>query len=462
MPTSSRPSTSAPPVLTLDFTEALASALGKGKGFDDLALERLSARLPEVAAAARREHEGGGLAFLDLPGDEAALAGVEAWAARLPKVRDVVVVGIGGSALGARLLDQLRPFPRREPELTVVDTVDPSSVEALTAHLDPARTLLVGVSKSGETMETAAVFCVLERWLTQALRGEAGERIVVVCGEGPNAFRAHAEARGYPTFSLPARVGGRYSALSVVGLVPAAACGVDVRAVLEGAARAAAGAFVGALAGNPALALAAFHHLAHEAGRNVPVLFSYGERFAPLGPWWVQLVAESLGKTKPHGPLGPTPVAAVGPADQHSLLQLLLEGPDDKWVVFLDAEDAVGRGPVVPPAADALAPVGGVPLGTLLAAEREATAFALARSGRPALGLSVPSATPGAIGALVVTWETAVAYMGRLLGIDPFDQPAVQLGKLATRARLKGEPAALANEMDARRGRPRRTSARRP
>jgi glucose-6-phosphate isomerase len=453
------PKREATPLVELDFTDALASGLGKGLGFPDESLEGLAERLVELTAGARRDLEAGRLDLLGLPTRRDHVEAVTAWNERRPRAKDVIVVGIGGSALGARLLGGLGPEPHGEPVLHVIDTVDPEAVEGLLQALSPSSSIVVGISKSGTTVETVAVLRLVEDWMHGALGPMAAARIAIVCGEEANPLRTHAAERGYACFAIPAGVGGRYSVLTPAGLLPAAAVGVDLKPLLAGAATGVERALQGSLAANPALALAGLQHLAWESGRRAWVLWSYGERLRPLGPWWVQLVGESLGKLSSAGPVGPTPLAATGPADQHSLLQLLLEGPDDKWTVLVEPGGVEGTGRVVPEDADRLAPVGGTPLGTLLMAECEATAYALARAGRPFARLRLPEVGPQSLGALIVTLEMATVYSGRLLEVNPFDQPAVALGKRALKARLRGDPAALAKEMEARAKRPKRTSA---
>ena len=401
------------------------------------------ARLAPLAAWAADEEAAGRLDFLRIVEDAGVAEAVHGWAASAPAATDVLIAGIGGSALTARIVEALRPSRAVGPTLHVLDTVDPAPVQELLGTLDPASCLLVGISKSGGTLETTAIFSVFEAWMQEALTEAAAERIVVICGEEANAFRTYAEARGYPTFAVPTGVGGRYSGLTPVGLLPAALVGVDPQALLLGAREARVACLTPDPAANPALALAELHVAAQEAGRHATVLFPYGERLAPLGPWWAQLVGESLGKPGPEGPLGVTPVAARGPADQHSLLQLLIEGPDDKFTVFVDAasQDA---GPVVPAG---LGDGVGHALGTILAAEREATTYALETSGRAWARVRLLEADARAVGAFLVTYEMAVVYWGRLIGVDPFGQPGVQLGKTAGLARLSGEPADLADEV---------------
>jgi len=386
-------------------------------------------------------------AFLDLPLDGSAAEAALAWAEAAPEARDLVVVGMGGSALPARVVAALRPVGVDTPRLHVVDTVDPLAVGRLLRRLDPASTLVIAASKSGTTLETTAVFPVFEAWLRAALDDEVAARIAIVCGSHENPLRARAEARGYALFDVPPAVGGRFSALTAVGLLPAAVLGVDPRALLAGA-KAARARCLGRAADNPALALAEAHAAAEAAGRGVAVLLPYGEALRPLGPWWAQLVGESLGKPAATGPVGVTPVAASGPADQHSLLQLLVEGPDDKLTVFVDA-GGVMETPRVPADAADLCFAAGRDLGAILRAEREATAYALAASGRPSIRVHLAAADAASVGAFLLTYEAAVVLWAERLGVNPFGQPGVTLGKDAARAALTGEPADLAARMQA-------------
>jgi glucose-6-phosphate isomerase len=441
--------------LRVDITCALDRTLGAGRGIELAALESLGGALDALPAWAAGERAAGRLAFLDVAFDQGPADAVSAWCEQRPAADDVVVAGIGGSALGARVFDALRRPWGAGPRLHVLDTVDPDLVEALLGRIEPSATLLLGVSRSGATLETNATFRIFEDHLVTELGTDAAAgRIAVVSGAEPNALGAHAARRGYGVFTIPPGVGGRYSALTPAGLLAAACAGVSPHELLAGAAAAGARCLEPRLADNPALALAAVHRAAEVAGRAVAVLMPYGERLRPLGPWWAQLVGESLGKGAADGPEGVTPVAAVGPADQHSLLQLLVEGPDDKLVVFVDAPGSAG--PVVP-AGDG--PAAGRALGAILAAEREGTQYALAETGRPSVRVELAASDAASVGAFLLTYEMAVVYWARLLGVDPFGQPGVELGKRAARARLTGDPAPLARRMDDLRDRPPTVSA---
>jgi glucose-6-phosphate isomerase len=238
---------------------------------------------------------------------------------------------------------------------------------------------------------------------------------------------------------VPENVGGRFSVLSPVGLLPAAVCGVDPRALLAGAAHMDERCRSDVLGENPAGIFATCLHAADtEAGRPIHVMMPYADRLRPVGMWFQQLWAESLGKARSLSgearPVGPTPLAALGATDQHSLLQLLMEGPHDKVVVFVAVED-VGVDVPIParhPGIPALAYLGGHSLGDLLDVERAATAEALRREGRPNATLVLPRIDAHALGQLIMLLQIATVYAGALYDVDPLDQPGVELGKRLT------------------------------
>ncbi len=414
------------PHVDVDGTHALPDAGSRA------ACEDARAALDALPDAWRREAErglDGDLAFL-VPGGGTGVAGeIEAYAAASPPRATLLVVGIGGSALSARCFAALRDRFERSRDLVVLDTADPDAVAHLVATRDPHAIRLLGVSKSGATLESTAVFGVLEAWLRDVL-GESGARdaIAVVAGDGSNPLRALAMSRGYRCFDLAARIGGRFSGLTAVGMLPAAFCDVDPRA-LEAGARFGRDLVLRPAAVNPALELAALQHAAWLVGRRVHVLMPYGERLAPLGPWWAQLLGESLGKIGRNGPVGPVALAARGPADQHSLLQRLLDGPDDSVVVTIDAPP--GERP-----ADAAAARAHRALAPIQDACLHATQAALRSCQRPVLRIRLGKADPFHVAALFVVAEAATVAWARLLGVDPQGQPGVQRIKDAAAERL--------------------------
>ncbi len=390
----------------------------------------------------------GRLGFLDLPdGVDIAhevTARVSEWVAG---VDDVLVLGIGGSALGAVVLrDALGgvrwndsvALRRGRPRLHVADNPDPDSVRSLLADLDPARTAVNVVSKSGSTAETMALHLVVRAWMEEGLAGgghaavaeAVARRLLITTDPERGSLRPMAEREGIATLPIPPDVGGRFSVLSAVGLVPAAVVGADLPALLAGAAQMRDACLVDDLRRNPAGLFATLLHALHtDQGRPIHVMMPYADRLRPLAFWFQQLWAESLGKDG----RGPTPLPALGAVDQHAQVQLFMEGPHDKVVVFLTApfagEVTVAAGSDAP---EALRYLDGRGLGELLDAERRATTEALRRGGRPSATLELSAVDERTLGSVLMLLEVATVLAGALYGVDPLDQPGVEQGKLYT------------------------------
>ncbi|HET9947284.1 MAG TPA: glucose-6-phosphate isomerase [Longimicrobiales bacterium] len=434
----------------LDYTNLLAPAVQGGidpadvKGRLAKAFEAAHARVEAMQAE-------GVLGFLDLPHAVETVERVSELADGFGQwFEDVVVLGIGGSGLGAKAIQDalLGPFwnawtPERRdhfPRLHVVDNPDPHTMSGLLESIDPGRTLFNVVSKSGATAETMAQYLVV-RGRVESVVGEERARGHFLFTTDPEegALRRIGEAEDIPMLPIPPNVGGRFSVLSPVGLLPAAVCGVDVRALLAGAAAMEERCRVPRLAANPAATLAVLLHEADVGlGRPIHVLMPYSDRLRSLGAWFQQLWAESLGKARTlEGdvrPAGPTPVASIGATDQHSFLQLLMEGPHDKVVVFVEVADH-DTDPEIPsrhPEIPEISYLGGHTLGELLNTERRATAEALRRAGRPNATVRVPRVDAASLGALFMLLEVATVYAGALYGVNPLDQPGVELGKRLT------------------------------
>jgi glucose-6-phosphate isomerase len=253
-----------------------------------------------------------------------------------------------------------------------------------------------------------------------------------------------------PTLDVPADVGGRFSVLSPVGLLPAALVGIDVDGLLSGARRALERSETDDLLQNPPALYAALHWLADTSlAARVHVLMPYTDRLREFAEWYRQLWAESLGKRVDRGGkvvhLGPTPVAAVGATDQHSQVQLFMEGPFDKVITFITVEDFGVDVPIPNPPDPSealpsdLAYLPGHTLGELLRAEYQATSAALAQMGRMTCTLRFPDLSADTLGEAIMFFQLATGYAGAWYGIDPFDQPGVELGKRLTYAAM-GRP----------------------
>jgi len=369
--------------------------------------------------------EESGAEDVEVPGNVARLprrtdgARIGEAGARLAEEFDAFVnIGIGGSALGgATLVDALAP----DASAYFVDNVDPEYLALLLDYLNLGETVFSVVSKSGGTAETIANYLVVRDALEDA-GYEPSEHLVVTTG----ADSALADVETRVTFDF-ADVPGRYSALSVVGLLPAAFAGVDVTGVLSGGARTEPTEDEGVL-DNAGRALGATSYLLGKRFVGSSVMMPYAERLETFAEWYAQIWAESLGKEGG----GQTPVRAVGATDQHSLLQLLVDGPRDKLITFVDPGDTE-RDFVVEGHEGYL---DGVALEELRDAEMDATQASLVRNDVPNVRVELDGVTPDEMGELLYTYEVATVVAGRLAGVNPFSQPGVEWGKRAARGAL--------------------------
>ena len=364
---------------------------------------------------------------------------------------DIILMGIGGSALGASTIHEaLRPAsPWKGKRLHVLDHLDPDRCEVTLEEGFARGAHFLIISKSGDTTETMALASMLDRLARPAVGALYGrERVTVVTNEVA-ADRSNVDtvvrrwARNIEAviIDMPVLLGGRFSVLSAVGLLPAALLGHDAQALLEGG-RAMAEELSQLNVtdsdpiGNAALEFASvIVGLDLERNIGTQVVLPYAQKLGRLGSWFVQLWAESLGKAaldgrKAAGPAGP--IAGVGPTDQHSFAQLLLEGRRDKVVIFLDALGTQTSATLEPHRAfgDALEPMRGRTLGQILSLECFATELALSGEGRPSAALRFHHGVDArSLGALFVFFETVTYLAGAMYGIEPYDQPGVQLIK---------------------------------
>jgi len=398
---------------------------------------------------------GGSVGFVDLPSDKSLLAQVEKFSsAARGQYDDVVILGIGGSALGPiALRTALRPSGWNMlddkarggyPRLHVLDNVDPETIDALLGRLRLERTLFIVTSKSGGTAETMSQFLIVhDRIARENL--DVAKQLVFVTDPKQGALRPLAERLKVPALDIPANIGGRFSVLSAVGTLPAALIGIDVKSLLLGAAEMAKRCESPDLTKNPAGVYAMLQWLADtRLTKKIVVFMPYSDPLRDFAAWFVQLWAESLGKRRPDGTsVGSTPLAALGATDQHAQVQLFMEGPADKTVTFVAVEKRATD--VTIPAAfrdvTELGYLGGHSLGELIDIEQRATAGALAKRGRPNMTIHLDRVDASHVGQLMMLLELATAYAGQLYGIDAFNQPGVELGKQFAYA-LLGRPGA--------------------
>ena len=438
--------------IRIDYSNMIGGAAG---GIPAEEWMSSAAAFENAHAGFTRLREGGKVGFADVVGDAALLEQVESYAASVTgRYSDVVILGIGGSALGpVALRTALSPsgwnllsddarggFPR----LHALDNVDPVTIAALLGRLALAKTLFIVTSKSGGTAETMSQFLIVHERL-----GNAGltiaDHVVFITDPAQGALRPLAATLGVTALDIPPSVGGRFSVLTAVGTLPAALLGIDIRSLLEGAADMARRCDVARASENPAGVYATLQWLADTRhGKRINVFMPYSDPLRDMAAWFVQLWAESLGKHTADGEsVGQTPLPALGATDQHSQVQLFMEGPEDKTVTFVSVSDR-GMDVRIPHAfADVkeLGYLGGHTLGELIDVEQRATAGALAKRGRPNLTINLDRVDEWHVGGLIMLLELATAYAGQLYGVDAFDQPGVELGKQFAYA-LLGRPGA--------------------
>lgn len=405
-------------------------------------LDAITPRLEGVLESIRVRRANGELAFHELPYDEAGASECRRLADEIAGEFDnLIVLGIGGSALGTKaVLDGVPPSVRkRRMHVHVADNVDPTSFAALLDSVDLERTCFNVISKSGGTSETLAQYLVVRERLMAAVGDRWTRHIVMTTDPEKGPLRALANSLGMRSLVVPSGVGGRFSVLSAVGLFPLAAAGMDIDALLAGARHADTLCAQEAPRENPAAMHAGLLYLAMQEKRcNIHVLMPYSDGLLRFAEWYGQLWAESLGKARAlDGSIveaGQTPVRALGATDQHSQVQLYVEGSRDKVVTFIRV--ATHEHDIAIPGRDGdaeeLAFLSGHTLGTLLNMEQQATELALADAGRLTSLITIERADEAALGQMFHFFEVQTVITGGLLGVDPLDQPGVEAGKRLT------------------------------
>jgi len=381
----------------------------------------------ELLSLLRREGLGADmLGWLDLPSiPKQELERITDEAKRIQDENDrLVVAGIGGSYLGAKAAIEALPIEVRFPVVFVGTNLSPEYHERVLSSLEGKRFALCVISKSGATLEPAIAFRIFrEKLFSRFDRQNVRKRIVAITDPESGVLRKIAEREGYRSFPIPRDVGGRFSVLSAVGLFPCAAAGIPVREMIEGA-RAAMGAFTRNDAGNEAVRYAVTRHLLHRRATRIEVLSTFHPELAFFCEWWKQLAGESEGKEG----TGLFPASTVMTTDLHSLGQYLQEGQRSILETFLVASEP-RRDLAIPGETDDLDGLNYLAGRKLSAANRsafEGTREAHAAGGIPVLAIEVPSITADSLGALFVFFEIAISISGRLLGVNPFDQPGVE------------------------------------
>lgn len=433
--------------IRLDINNALQSVVGQ-HGIDPSHLDAMA----DAAKAAILDIERNRtqLGWPVLPQQD--VSAILDMAAKVKHVENFVVLGIGGSALGNIAVQSALNHPfyndlprskRLAPKLYVIDNSDPDLNAGLIETLDPATTVYNVVSKSGTTAETMASFLTVRDHLAKTLGADALKSHIILTTDPSSGFlRQIGQREGWPMLDLPPTVGGRFSVLSTVGLLSAAVTGIDIKALLAGAAYGYQIASNPDVMRNPAAVAAMVNLACANQGQNMVVMMPYAHRLRHVADWFAQLWAESLGKRYDlNGAVvnvGTTPIKALGATDQHSQVQLYVEGPFDKLVNFI-AVDQYQSTVTIPPAyadLEGVSYLGGHTFNALIQAEQQATEIALNDAGRPNITHHMPAVNAFTLGQLFMLFEMQTAIAGALLNINTFDQPGVEAGKIATYALL--------------------------
>lgn len=414
-------------------------------GPEGIARQELAGQAKRLEQAQRRVEDGSreGLnaefACLDLAQSmPALLPEIRLMATLLRGFRDVVLVGIGGSSLGTKAIGQAVVQKTRDeiPRLHYVENVDPYSLTQLLTQLEPANTAVLCISKSGGTIETVVQYVILRDWLVRHLGRDAARRQQwVVTDPEQGWLRAVANREGLPSLPVPPRVGGRYSVLSPVGLLPLAILGVDIEALLAGAAANAARCVSAEASLNPALEIAALCVLLDtQRHKRISVMMPYIDRLGLFVDWYCQLWAESLGKRTGQNnseAAGTLPVRAMGAVDQHSQLQLYLESRRDKFFTFIElaAWEHDLPIPLEPEDARHFPYLQGMGMADVIGAEFRATRQVITDAGHPNMTIRLPVLNAHILGQLIDLYQRSTVYAGLLYGVNPLDQPSVEKGK---------------------------------
>ena len=436
--------------ITVNYNNMMKYALGD-QGITDAELKEhdilaQSAHF-QVEAGRGRGMQG----WMDSPYDQAdVVKEIKASASRIRrKFENFVVLGIGGSALGPIAVftalkhyyyNELPKKLRKGPRFYVIDNVDPERMNALFDVINVEKTVFNVITKSGATSETMSQYLIIYDMLKQKLGDKAHEHIIATTSENKGNLIKLAKEEGFETFIIPESVGGRFSELSPVGLLPAAVVGIDISKMLKGARDMDRKCKSKYFAKNPALAIALLQYISMKHGKNISVMMPYADSLKYIADWYAQLWAESLGKESDKNGnvvnVGQTPVKALGATDQHSQVQLYNEGPFDKVITFLEVGNFRSER-VIPQGCENFPNVNflcGHTLNELMTNELHATRYNLTRRGRANYTIYMDTVDAYNIGALLYLLQMQTAYAGAMLNIDAYNQPGVEGGKDAAYA----------------------------
>ena len=350
-------------------------------------------------------------------------------------IENIVVLGIGGSSLGARAIYEfLKPIKKRTRKLYFFETTDPLNIQEILDKIEGEKSHFLVISKSGTTVETISIF----KYLYAIDSNSSNYTFITDKGSNLDKF---ANEIGSKCFYLPANLGGRFSVLSIVGLLPLSLCGVDIEALLKGAKQVKESFFNDGYLKETLLNKALFYAKYHTT-YNINCLFAYSETLRYFSEWYVQLWGESLGKKQRHSAfhVGVTPIGLIGPKDQHSFLQLISEGTRDKSITFIKIDDFQNELTIPKvnlPYLESLDTLNGLTFHDLITMQSNSVIESLLAHGDiPIDEIIIKRVNESSIGQLIYYYELLTSLVGELIDVNSYDQPGVEAGKIILKNKL--------------------------
>jgi len=371
--------------------------------------------------------------FYDIIDDEKTIKEINSFAKSIEgKYEDIIVLGIGGSALGTICLkESLTHLPK--PRLHIIDNIDPILIKEVDNTINYEKALFIVVTKSGSTPETLSQYFYFKKQVED--RGlNQNEHFLFITDPEKGLLRKISKTEQIPTFDIPENVGGRFSVLTAVGLLPAKLIGINIEELLEGAKKIRNKFLSENFEENIAFQLASIQKTMNEKGKIMNVIMPYSHKLIKFADWYRQLLAESIGKEG----VGITPINALGVTDQHSQSQLYNEGPNDKLFIFIEVEK-LGPHLEIPnpyPNEEASEYLKNTSFNELMKIEKQATEQSLTKNNRPNITIKINEVNEDSLGELFMLFEASIAFLGEYYNINAFDQPGVELSKNLTKELL--------------------------
>jgi len=350
------------------------------------------------------------------------------------RIENIAIIGIGGSSLGAKAVYEfIKPTRKLQRKLYFFESTDPINITALLSKIDLNKTHFLVISKSGTTVETFSIYKYI-----YSQQSDPKAYTFITDPESP--LEKYANGIDASVLHLPDNVGGRFSVLSTVGLVPLALSGIDIKALLNGANIIKKSFFEAGYIKDILLKKAVFYAKNH-AQYHINCIFAYSETLKYFCEWYVQLWGESLGKRQRHSTfnVGLTPIGLIGPKDQHSFLQLIIEGTRDKSVTFIkieDFQDDIIIPDITLPHLESLDNLNNLPFSKLINMQCDSVIEALQEEDIPLDSISISKLNEENIGSLIYYYELLTSLIGELIDINTYDQPGVETGKIILKKKL--------------------------